>query len=84
MPCGSPAMLRDLKKMLESRGFREGNTTKPGYFVMERAFAEQEVRASVHVREVYLTKRTTANDGNRQGEIDGSYAQRGDPIAGEP
>jgi ferredoxin--NADP+ reductase len=41
MPCGSPAMLRDLKKMLEARGFHEGNTTKRGGFVVERAFAEQ-------------------------------------------
>ena len=41
MLCGSPAMLRDLKHMLESRGFMEGNTTKPGDFVVERAFAEQ-------------------------------------------
>ena len=41
MICGSPAMLRDLKKMLEERGFAEGNTTKPGDFVIERAFAEQ-------------------------------------------
>jgi len=41
MLCGSPAMLRDLKKMLEARGVHEGNTTKPGDFVVERAFAEQ-------------------------------------------
>ncbi len=41
MICGSPAMLRDLKHMLESRGFKEGNTTKQGDFVIERAFAEQ-------------------------------------------
>jgi ferredoxin--NADP+ reductase len=41
MICGSPAMLRDLKHMLEARGFKEGNTTKPGDFVIERAFAEQ-------------------------------------------
>jgi ferredoxin/flavodoxin---NADP+ reductase len=41
MLCGSPAMLRDLKHMLEKRGFVEGNTTKPGDFVIERAFAEQ-------------------------------------------
>ena len=41
MICGSPAMLRDLKQMLESRGFNEGNTSKPGDFVIERAFAEQ-------------------------------------------
>ena len=41
MLCGSPAMLRDLKRMLEERGFKEGNTTKPGDFVIERAFVEQ-------------------------------------------
>ena len=41
MICGSPEMLRDLKHMMEARGFNEGNTTKPGDFVIERAFAEQ-------------------------------------------
>jgi ferredoxin--NADP+ reductase len=41
MICGSPAMLRDLKAMLEQRGFNEGNTSKQGDFVIERAFAEQ-------------------------------------------
>lgn len=41
MICGSPEMLRDLKHMMESRGFKEGNTTTPGDFVIERAFAEQ-------------------------------------------
>jgi ferredoxin--NADP+ reductase len=41
MICGSPAMLKDLKAMLEHRGFNEGNTSKPGDFVIERAFAEQ-------------------------------------------
>jgi ferredoxin--NADP+ reductase len=41
MICGSPQMLKDLKRMLEARGFNEGNTTKPGDFVIERAFAEQ-------------------------------------------
>jgi ferredoxin--NADP+ reductase len=41
MICGSPAMLRDLKAMLEQRGFKEGNTSTPGDFVIERAFAEQ-------------------------------------------
>jgi ferredoxin--NADP+ reductase len=41
MICGSPEMLRDLKAMLEARGFEEGNTQKPGDFVIERAFAEQ-------------------------------------------
>jgi len=41
MICGSPEMLRDLKTMMESRGFKEGNTTTPGDFVIERAFVEQ-------------------------------------------
>ena len=41
MICGSPGMLRDLKHLLEGRGFKEGNTTTPGAFVIERAFAEQ-------------------------------------------
>ena len=41
MLCGSPAMLRDLKVLLEARGFKEGNTTTPGDFVVERAFVEQ-------------------------------------------
>jgi ferredoxin--NADP+ reductase len=41
MICGSPAMLKDLKHILESRNFAEGNTTRPGDFVIERAFAEQ-------------------------------------------
>jgi ferredoxin--NADP+ reductase len=41
MICGSPGMLKDLKQMLEARGFSEGNTSRPGDFVIERAFAEQ-------------------------------------------
>jgi len=41
MMCGSPGMLRDLKVMLEARGFKEGNTSTPGDFVVERAFVEQ-------------------------------------------
>ena len=41
MICGSPAMLKDLKALLESRGFNEGNTSTPGDFVIERAFAER-------------------------------------------
>jgi len=41
MMCGSPALLKDLKAILEKRGFLEGNTTKQGDFVVERAFVEQ-------------------------------------------
>jgi ferredoxin--NADP+ reductase len=40
MICGSPAMLRELTELLGSRGFSEGNTTTPGDFVVERAFAD--------------------------------------------
>jgi ferredoxin--NADP+ reductase len=41
MLCGSPQMLKDTKAWLEERGFKEGNTTTPGDFVVERAFVEQ-------------------------------------------
>jgi ferredoxin/flavodoxin---NADP+ reductase len=41
MICGSPGMLRDLKDMLHASGFKEGNTSEPGDFVIERAFVEQ-------------------------------------------
>ena len=41
MICGSPGLLKDLKTMLEQRHFKEGNTTTPGDFVIERAFVEQ-------------------------------------------
>ena len=41
MICGSPAMLRDLKTMMEVRGLKEGNTSTPGDFVIERAFVDQ-------------------------------------------
>jgi len=41
MICGSPSMLRDLKTLFEQRQFKEGNTTRPGDFVIERAFVEQ-------------------------------------------
>ena len=41
MLCGSPAMLNELKELLEHRGFKEGNTTTPGDFVVERAFVEK-------------------------------------------
>ena len=41
MICGSPLMLKDLKHLLEGRGFKEGTTSTPGDFVIERAFAEK-------------------------------------------
>ena len=39
--CGSPAMLPDLRAMLDVRGFKEVNTSIPGAFVIERAFVER-------------------------------------------
>jgi ferredoxin--NADP+ reductase len=41
VPALDPAQDRDMKTLLEARGFNEGNTSKPGDFVIERAFAEQ-------------------------------------------
>ena len=41
MMCGSPAMLEELRLMLEVRGFREGNHSEPGHFVIEKAFVER-------------------------------------------
>ncbi|MFG1262710.1 MULTISPECIES: ferredoxin--NADP reductase [Xanthobacter] len=41
MICGSPAMMVDLKTLLESRGFTEGSGSEPGHFVIEKAFAER-------------------------------------------
>ncbi len=41
MICGSPAMLKDLKQMLEAQGFAEGNMQHAAHFVIERAFAER-------------------------------------------
>jgi ferredoxin--NADP+ reductase len=40
MICGSNEFLKDIKQMLEIRQFKEGNTTIPGDFVIEKAFAE--------------------------------------------
>jgi len=41
MMCGSPAMLEELRQMLEGRGFQEGNHSEPGHFVIEKAFVER-------------------------------------------
>jgi ferredoxin--NADP+ reductase len=41
MLCGSPGLLHDLKVLLEVRGFKEGNTSRQGDYVVERAFVEQ-------------------------------------------
>ena len=41
MLCGSPAMLEDLHRMFERDGFKEGNHSEPGHFVIEKAFVER-------------------------------------------
>lgn len=41
MMCGSPQMIRDLKLLLEERGFVEGNHSEPGHFVIEKAFVDR-------------------------------------------
>jgi ferredoxin--NADP+ reductase len=38
MLCGSPHMLKDTRDLLNSRGFDEGNHSKPGHYVIEKAF----------------------------------------------
>jgi ferredoxin--NADP+ reductase len=40
MICGSMAMLRDAKKIVESLGFVEGSNANPGDFVVEKAFVD--------------------------------------------
>ncbi len=40
MICGSMAMLKDIKNMLENMGFKEGANSEPGDFVIEKAFTE--------------------------------------------
>ena len=41
MICGSPALNKDMRELLDARGFVEGTTTTPGDYVVERAFVEQ-------------------------------------------
>jgi len=41
MLCGSPALLSDMRKMLDERDFLEGSTSEPGHYVIERAFVEK-------------------------------------------
>jgi ferredoxin--NADP+ reductase len=38
MLCGSPHMLKDTRELLHSRGFEEGSQSKPGHYVVEKAF----------------------------------------------
>jgi ferredoxin/flavodoxin---NADP+ reductase len=41
MLCGSPQMLTDMVTILKARGFDEGNSSRPGSYVIEKAFVEK-------------------------------------------
>ena len=41
MLCGSPAMLKDTVEVLEAKGLSEGNMSRPGHYVIERAFVDK-------------------------------------------
>ena len=41
MVCGGVAFLADMRAVLSRRGFREGSLSRPGTFVIERAFVER-------------------------------------------
>jgi ferredoxin/flavodoxin---NADP+ reductase len=41
MLCGSPTMLADLRAILHTKGFEEGNTGEPGDYVIEKAFVDK-------------------------------------------
>ena len=41
MICGSPGLNKDMRAILDAKGFKEGSTTTPGDYVVERAFVEQ-------------------------------------------
>lgn len=40
MICGSIAMLADIRELLQATGFNEGSNSRPGDFVIERAFVD--------------------------------------------
>lgn len=41
MLCGSPAMLKDTQAVLEAHALTESNMSRPGHYVIERAFVEK-------------------------------------------
>jgi ferredoxin--NADP+ reductase len=41
MLCGSPAMLAELRVLLDRRDFSEGSHSEPGHYVIEKAFVER-------------------------------------------
>ncbi|MCT8973421.1 ferredoxin--NADP reductase [Microbaculum marinisediminis] len=41
MICGGPAMLADMVEMMKDMGFSEGSASRPGHYVIEKAFVER-------------------------------------------
>ena len=41
MLCGGPQMLRDMRALLEARGFLEGSHAELGHYLLEKAFVER-------------------------------------------
>jgi len=41
MLCGSPAMIQDLRGLIEGLRFEEGNHGEPGHFLVEKAFVQR-------------------------------------------
>ncbi len=41
MICGSPAMLADMVGLMDELQFDEGSVSRPGHFVIEKAFVER-------------------------------------------
>ncbi|MFG1236557.1 ferredoxin--NADP reductase [Xanthobacter autotrophicus DSM 597] len=41
MLCGSPAMIADIRGLLDTQGFAEGSMSEPGHYVIEKAFVEK-------------------------------------------
>ena len=41
MLCGGPQMLRDMRVLLEARGFLEGSHAELGHYLLEKAFVER-------------------------------------------
>jgi ferredoxin--NADP+ reductase len=41
MVCGNPAFLTEVQQILQAAGLREGSSSRPGHYVVERAFVER-------------------------------------------
>lgn len=41
MLCGNPALIADMREILDGPGMNEGSNATPGEYVVEKAFAER-------------------------------------------